>query len=138
MSLPLETIAAESTSGLKLLLEKRAKTIQRLARRRELMLAIPLPEDASVVFAGSWARQEVTTVSDNDFYLLTLDGGIGSDDETMRLISSVFEQEEYEKNKSRRDTDPGKEETFSTPVVLPHLLWHIGREGDSNKNLTQR
>jgi hypothetical protein len=138
MSSPLEQIAGESRTGLALLLERRAKTLERLETRRELIKAVPLPSDVAVVFAGSWGRLETTTASDNDFYLLTLDGGIGADDETMRLVSSIFEQEEYEETRVRRDTEPGKEKTFSKPVVLPHLLRRIGREEDSNSNLTQR
>lgn len=138
MSTPLDDIAAVSRNGLPLLLEKRATTQRRLRRRAELLEGVPLSVDLSVVFAGSWGRFEVTSSSDNDFYVLTVDTGVGSDEDAMSLIYSALEQEEYEETKARKDTEPGREGTFRKPVVLPHLLGRIGREEDSNRNLTQR
>jgi hypothetical protein len=135
---PLDHLAALADGKLDGLLRRSEQTELRLRRRRKMLELLPLPSDLSVVFAGSWGRGEVTESSDNDFYLLTLDSGLAIDQETKRLIFTVFEEEEYEATKRRNAKEPGPEATFGTRVILPHLLGRIGREEDSNANFTQR
>jgi hypothetical protein len=135
---PLDQLAHVADAGLDGLLQRREETERRLVSRREKLEMLPLPSDLAVIFAGSWGRREVTSSSDNDFYLLTLDSGTVIDEETQRLIFRVIEEEEYEVTGHRSAKEPGPEETFGTRVVLPHLLDRIGREGDSNANFTQR
>ena len=46
-------------------------TAERLSRRREPLPQLEIPDELPVAFVGSWGRHEVTSLSDNNYYLLT-------------------------------------------------------------------
>ncbi len=52
------------------LLRARARTAERIAHRRELLAALDVDGDATVVLMGSWGRRELTPRSDDDYMVL--------------------------------------------------------------------
>jgi len=105
----------------------RQRTERRLAERRALFAGIPIDDDATVVLTGSWGRCEVTESSDNDSIIL-LSGPRREDARpTEAQVAETFDGE-----------PPGREAIFGKHVWLEDLQGKIGREPDSNKNLTRR
>ena len=105
----------------------RHRTEQRLAKRRSLFAEISIDEDATVVLTGSWGRCEVTESSDNDSFILFA----GPEREEARPTEAQVAE--------RLDGEsPGREGIFGKHIWLEDLQGKIGREADSNRNLTRR
>jgi hypothetical protein len=105
----------------------RAKTNRRLRERRERFESVEADEDATVVLTGSWGRHEITGESDEDFMVVfegsVRDGARLSVAQVARILG-------------RRP--PGVEDIFGEPVALEDLREKIGRDEDTNANLTRR
>lgn len=106
----------------------RARTEQGLAERRARLETVPTDDDVTVVLMGSWGRREVTAGSDDDF-----------------VIVSVGERREHVKPTPGEVAGalggpaPGTENVFGGDhVSLADLRERIGRDEDSNTNLTRR
>lgn len=105
----------------------RAATERGLQERRDRIASLDVDEDASVVLMGSWGRREITSESDDDFMVLLL--GEARDD----ARPSIAEVADALGGKA-----PGREEIFGRQVALDDLRDKIGRDEDSNANLTRR
>jgi Putative nucleotidyltransferase DUF294 len=105
----------------------RDRTEDRLAGRRQRIASAGADPDATVVLMGSWGRREVTSESDDDFMVL-LEGA--SRENAQPAIERVAEALEVHA--------PGREEIFGKHVWLDDLRGKIGREEDTNTNLTRR
>jgi len=105
----------------------RDQTERGLAKRRERLARIETDSDATVVLMGSWGRSEVTNESDDDFMVL-FEGS--ARDDARPTIDAVAEL--------LSGSPPGSEEIFGSQVWLNDLRGKIGRDEDSNANLTRR
>jgi hypothetical protein len=105
----------------------RAETERRILERRERFLSVDVDGDATVVLMGSWGRREVTSESDDDFMVLFE----GSSRAGCRPLAA-------EVARVLGARPPGREEIFATQVWLEELRGKIGRDEDSNANLTRR
>lgn len=105
----------------------RAETASRLSDRRDRLASVEVDSEATVVLMGSWGRHEVTSESDDDFMVL-FEGSERSD--ARPSIQSVAD--------ALGGRPPGAEEIFGVHVWLEDLREKIGRDEDSNANLTRR
>lgn len=138
-STPLDRLVRECSADLPLLCRARKTTDARLARRAALVEGVPLPPRSAVVFVGSWGRREVTTGSDNDFYVLVPDEQTEISETLLGQVRLALTQEESEFREANAEfRGPGREGTFGKVVSLPHLTGRIGRNHDTNNNFTQR
>ncbi len=105
----------------------RERTARGLIERREKLAELKIDTDATVVLMGSWGRGEVTHESDDDFMVLfdgqRRDGARPTIDATAELLDGA---------------PPGAEQVFGKQVWLGDLRGKIGREEDTNANLTRR
>jgi hypothetical protein len=105
----------------------RTETNRRLRERRERFRSLELDQDTTVVLTGSWGRHEITSESDDDFMVVfegsPREGARPSVDEVARVLGGP---------------QPGVEDIFGKPVALDDLRGKIGRDEDTNANLTRR
>ena len=105
----------------------RAETNRRLRGRRARFESVEVGRDATVVLTGSWGRHEVTSESDDDFMVVfegsIRDGARPSVEQVARILGGRA---------------PGVEDIFAKPVSLEDLRGKIGRDEDTNANLTRR
>ena len=105
----------------------RARTDRLLAERAALLAEIDVDPDAAVVLTGSWGRREVTSASDDDFIVLlegaAREGARPDPDAVAEVLGSG---------------SAGREGVFAGQVSLQELRDRIGRDEDSNRNLTRR
>lgn len=105
----------------------RAETNRRLRERHKRFEAVEVDEDATVVLTGSWGRHEITSESDDDFMVVfessVRDGARLSVEQVARILGG---------------RPPGVEDIFGKPVALEDLREKIGRDEDTNANLTRR
>jgi hypothetical protein len=105
----------------------RNETERRLTERRERFTTVAIDVGATVVLMGSWGRRELTSESDDDFMVL-FEGGPREDvSPTIDVVADVL-----------RGPAPGPEEIFGAQVWLDDLRGKIGRDQDTNTNLTRR
>ena len=91
--------------------------------------ALAHDEDSSIVLFGSWARQELTEHSDDDWLVLVdgvCKGAIRPSDEE---VGAILGQD---------DRRPGKQQIFATHASCDELAENIGLDADDNRNLTRR
>jgi hypothetical protein len=105
----------------------RAETERRLIERRSRMASVQVDEEAAVVLMGSWGRREVTSESDDDFMVLLAGAP------RKNALASIEEVAE-----TLGGRPPGPEEIFGRQVLLDELRGKIGRDEDTNANLTRR
>ncbi len=105
----------------------RTETERRLVERRSQIAAVQVDEDAAVVLMGSWGRREVTSESDDDFMVLL--AGPPREDAwpSIEEVAGAL-----------GGPPPGPEEIFGRHVLLHELRERIGRDEDTNTNLTRR
>lgn len=106
-------------------LRERSAQLSALAADPQSALAVDV--DAAVVLTGSWGRREVTSESDDDFFVL-FSGEVRPD--AQPTSSSVAD--------ALGSPAPGIEDVFHKQVSLADLAGRIGRDADSNANLTRR
>lgn len=105
----------------------RHETERRLKERREALTALDIDAGGTIVLMGSWGRREVTSESDDDFMVLFE----GAEREHARpAVSDVANVLDA--------PPPGREEIFGSHVWLGDLRGKIGRDEDTNANLTRR
>jgi hypothetical protein len=105
----------------------RAETERKLVELRDRISSLAVDEEATVVLMGSWGRREITSESDDDF-MVVFEGAPRAD-----AHPSVEEVSE-----ALGGRPPGREEIFGQPVLLADLREKIGRDADTNANLTRR
>lgn len=81
---------------------------------------------------GSWARQELTTESDDDWAVLV---DHRFDPYEAAVASEMIAAQEQ---LGREDRRPGKQGVFGVPFAVPDLVSNIGLDSDTNTNLTRR
>jgi hypothetical protein len=119
----------EATTGLRFehITAARAETDRRLRERRDRFQAIKADRNTTVVLTGSWGRHEVTSESDDDF-IVVFEGNLAEDARpSVEEVAGVL-----------GGPAPGAEDIFGQPVALDDLREKIGRDLDTNANLTRR
>jgi hypothetical protein len=106
----------------------RAETERRLVERRSRTASVQVDEDAAVVLMGSWGRREVTSASDDDDFMVLL--VTAPRDNALPSIEDVAD--------ALGGRPPGPEEIFGRQVLLDELRGKIGRDEDTDANLTRR
>jgi hypothetical protein len=105
----------------------RAETERRLLKRCEQLRSVDVDRDATVVLTGSWGRREITSESDDDFMVLFQGSARPGCTPSVEEVAQVLGAR-----------PPGPEEIFAAHVWLEELKGKIGRDEDSNANLTRR
>jgi hypothetical protein len=105
----------------------RSETERRLTERRERFATVEVDVGATVVLMGSWGRRELTSESDDDFMVLFEGGPRRDASPTIDVVADVL-----------GGPAPGPEEIFGAQVWLEDLRGKIGRDQDTNTNLTRR
>jgi hypothetical protein len=98
-----------------------------LAERRKRIASADLDPDSTVVLMGSWGRREVTSESDDDFMVLFEGAPRENAQPAIEQVAEALEARA-----------PGPEEVFGKHVWLDDLRGKIGRDEDTNMNLTRR
>jgi hypothetical protein len=119
----------EAASGVRFerIAAARNETEQRLGERRERFASLEVDPHTTVVLMGSWGRREVTSESDDDFMILVESP---LDAEARPAIVDVAA--------ALGSRPPRPEEIFAGQVSLSDLRRKIGRDEDTNANLTRR
>ena len=105
----------------------RAETHRRLDERRQRFESVEVDPDATVVLTGSWGRQEITSESDDDFMVVFEEPMREDPQPSIEQVARVL-----------GGRPPGVEDIFGQPVALEDLRRKIGRDEDTNANLTRR
>jgi hypothetical protein len=107
--------------------QARVETEDRLLERRDRIASVEVDDNATVVLMGSWGRREITSASDDDFMLLFEGKPRDGARPTIQEVASAL-----------GGRPPGPEEIFGSHVLLDDLRAKIGRDEDTNANLTRR
>lgn len=127
----LEALASERETRFDHLFEARRYTEERLTDLRSRFEHLPVPEHASVVVFGSWARMEYTPYSDNDWSII-MHGGDPAGGAVADLVG------ECEAILNVDEKKPGAQQVFGVPFSCEELTSRIGLDDDTNTNLTRR
>jgi predicted nucleotidyltransferase len=112
--------------------EARDRTAEQLAKVRAALGAGPVENGVSTCVFGSWARQELTEGSDDDWAVVVADPFAAYEQRVTRefvLASEHLGQDERQ---------PGSQPIFGVPFAVDDLVGNIGLDGDTNTNLTRR
>ena len=126
----LETLASQQGASFDHIFEARRYTAERFDEIRSA-LDPPIPESASVVLFGSWARMEYTPHSDDDWAVLTR----GADPEDASIADLVARCADVLGVDERK---PGSQDVFGAAFSCEELIGRIGLDDDTNTNLTRR
>ncbi len=107
-------------------------TAAELATKRAALSANAVPADTSIVVFGSWARDELTPESDDDWAVL-LNRKFASYEPDVVAAMALGQLHLGGDGKS-----PGSQDVFGVPFDIDRVVEHIGLDADSNRNLTRR
>jgi len=86
----------------------------------------------SVVVFGSWARDELTEGSDDDWAILVAREFADYDPDVVRAMALAQE------HLGGDEREPGSQAVFGVPFDVNGLVTQIGLDADTNRNLTRR
>jgi hypothetical protein len=81
---------------------------------------------------GSWAREELTPGSDDDWAVLATEPFVVEDGEVASAMAIA------QRHLGTGDRAPGTQGVFGVPFDLASLVDNIGLDADTNTNLTRR
>lgn len=113
------------------LLDARTHSAQRLAVVHAQFTEEALPSDTSVVLFGSWARQELTEGSDDDWAVL-VDGAAEDRTDVVGVVALA------RRHLGEGDRKPGSQGIFGEAISGNELVGKVGLDEDTNTNLTRR
>ena len=119
----LDRLAQAGGASFAHLAQARSYTSEQLADRAARLG--PLPADTAVVMFGSWGREELTPLSDDDWAVLAE----GDPERALSAAREVLGGDERE---------PGKQQQFGVAFSPQELVDNIGLDADTNANLTRR
>jgi len=109
-----------------------AHTAQQLERKASALAAGGLSADMSIVLFGSWARDELTEGSDDDWAVLVVREFNDYDPDVVQAMALAQPHLGAEGKK------PGAQDVFGVPFDVEGLVRNIGLDADTNTNLTRR
>ncbi len=127
-----EQLAARTGIAVPHIAEARHNTRIRIAELREALGTENLTDGFSVCVFGSWAREELTPNSDDDWAVLTAEP-FAADDPNVAVAMTIAER-----HLGAGDQAPGIQGVFGAPFDLPGLVNNVGLDADTNTNLTWR
>ena len=86
----------------------------------------------SIVVFGSWARDELTEGSDDDWAVLVAQEFSDYDRDVVEAMALA------QKHLGADDRKPGSQAVFGVPFDVTGLVENVGLDADSNRNLTRR
>lgn len=106
-----------------------AAAVDRVSAR---LAETPPAPDMSIVVFGSWAREELTEGSDDDWAVLVSRPFADDDGDVAHAMATA------QQHLGAEDKAPGAQAVFGVPFHIQGLIEHIGLDADSNRNLTRR
>jgi len=110
----------------------RELTARRSADVSEVLGRLGTLDGLSTCVFGSWAREELTSDSDDDWAVLVARPFAPYDHDVLREV--VAAQAVLGEGERR----PGSQAVFGEPICVPDLRARIGLDADTNTNLTRR
>lgn len=89
-------------------------------------------EGLSICLFGSWAREELTPGSDDDWAVVTEEQFSTYDSKVVSLVAIA------QHHLGADDRAPGSQGIFGVPFDLANLVENVGLDADTNTNLTRR
>lgn len=114
------------------LAEAARHTGQQVADKRTALGESRLAEDMSILVFGSWARDELTEGSDDDWAVLV---GRKFNKYEPDVVGAMALAQAHLGDQNKK---PGAQDVFGVPFDIHGLVEHIGLDADSNRNLTRR
>ncbi len=107
-------------------------TATQLREKSEALADGGLASDMTVVVFGSWARDELTDHSDDDWAVLV--GREFADYDRDVVHAMALAQQHLGADEKK----PGSQQVFGVPFDVDGLVDHVGLDDDTNRNLTRR
>jgi predicted nucleotidyltransferase len=107
-------------------------TAREIEAKTKALASQELSDAMSIVVFGSWARDELTEGSDDDWSVLVARGFNAYEPEVVHAMA-VAQDHLGGGNKT-----PGAQDVFGVPFDVEGLVERIGLDADSNRNLTRR
>lgn len=127
-----EELAGQARIEIGHVVEARHHTAREVERLRSAFARDRIDDDISIVVFGSWAREELTEGSDDDFAVL-VDRPIAAQD---AAVTSALAAARRELGTGGRQ--PGSQDVFGVAFEVEPVVRNIGLDADSNTNLTRR
>jgi hypothetical protein len=127
-----EHLAERTGIGVPHITAAREHTRARVAALREALGHETLAEGLSICVFGSWAREELTPGSDDDWAILAA-RPLATEDPDVALAMDFAER-----HLGAGDRAPGSQSVFGVPFDLAGLVDNVGLDADTNTNLTRR
>jgi hypothetical protein len=127
-----ERLAARTGIAVPHIAEARHNTRMRIAELREALSTENLTTGFSICVFGSWAREELTPNSDDDWAVLAAEP-FAMDNPNVSSAMIIAERRLGE-----GDQAPGTQSIFGMPFDAPGLINNVGLDADTNTNLTRR
>ncbi len=127
-----ELLAEEAGIAIPHITRAREYTRTEIAARRDKLNNEELPEHVSVCVFGSWAREELTPGSDDDWAVLVAEPFAPDDEDVVRATAIA------QRHLGIDEQAPGAQAVFGVPFDVRSLEREIGLDADTNTNLTRR
>jgi predicted nucleotidyltransferase len=127
-----ERLAERTDTAVPHIVEAREHTRARIAEVKDQLANESLAEGLSICLFGSWAREELTPGSDDDWAVLASRPFAPND---AGIVSAV---EIAQRHLGIEDRAPGSQDVFGMPFDVVSLVEKIGLDADTNTNLTRR
>ncbi len=109
-----------------------AYTARELRARAAALAGGGLSADISIVVFGSWARDELTEGSDDDWAVIVGREFADDDQDVKRALALAQDHLGGDQRK------PGSQAVFGVPFDIDRLVTNVGLDADTNRNLTRR
>jgi predicted nucleotidyltransferase len=110
----------------------RRYTAKRVSQLRVSLEGACPRSGASIVVFGSWAREELTTESDDDWAVIYRGPLTRSSPALIEAVTAA------KRHLGREGHAPGKQDIFGNPFRFEPLVGEIGLDRDTNRNMTRR
>jgi hypothetical protein len=107
-------------------------TARRVAAATTALADEELSRDMSIVVFGSWARDELTEGSDDDWAVLVAREFNACEPAVVQAMTLA------QKHLGAGTGKPGAQDVFGVPFDVGGLVQHTGLDADTNRNLTRR
>jgi predicted nucleotidyltransferase len=114
------------------LAEARRHTEQQVREKVAALAERDLAGDLAIVVFGSWARGELTEGSDDDWAVIVARAVEADDAEVARALALARER------LGGDERQPGAQAVFGVAFDVDGLVYNIGLDADTNRNLTRR
>ena len=114
------------------LAEAAKHTAQEVKTKAAALSGAQVSDDLSIVLFGSWARDELTEGSDDDWAILVGRNFSAYDPDVVQAMALA------QMHLGEEGKKPGLQDVFGVPFSIDGLVDNIGLDADTNRNLTRR